>query len=276
MGGVPQPFDRDVRGRGWRTIPSRSAVARRRRPGDRGRHPRHLSHLRPEAAEDPARRRPGSRIDAHLNPVDVCACRIEKIPDIRVHLPADFSRRRSRCSAWSSSASASAARLRSSPSRTVPTRASGAGTRHAVGTTPDRAEQAHVRSARARMARAAQRPTQPPPLRLRGAPLGLAALAPPSCRRGGRRRDRRPQAREDRVSSLPVRATETGAGCGHLLVSLAEDDARRAPTSGRVNVGEQSTRSSRRSSRASVRRSAPPTIELRPRPGEEERCTSAC
>ena len=87
------------------------------------------------------------------------------------------------------------------------------------------------------MARARAAATQPPPLRLRGAPLGLSAFAPA---------DLVPEGVEAATVVLklgkleqlaPVRATEIGAGASHLLVSLAKTTPP-GTYEGRVKVGD--------------------------------------
>lgn len=87
------------------------------------------------------------------------------------------------------------------------------------------------------MARARAAATQPPPLRLRGAPLGLSAFAPSELV---------PEGVEAATVVLklgkveqiaPVRATEIGAGASHLLVSLAKTTPP-GTYEGRVKVGK--------------------------------------
>ena len=87
------------------------------------------------------------------------------------------------------------------------------------------------------MARARAAATQPPPLRLRGAPLGLSAFAPAEFFPDGVEAASVVLKLGRLEQIAPVRATEIGAGASHLLVSLAKTTPP-GTYEGRVKVGD--------------------------------------
>ena len=87
------------------------------------------------------------------------------------------------------------------------------------------------------MARARAAATQPPPLRLRGAPLGLSAFAPAELIPEGVEAATIVLKLGKLEQLAPVRATEVGAGASYLLVSLAKTTPP-GTYEGRVKVGD--------------------------------------
>ena len=119
------------------------------------------------------------------------------------------------------------------------------------------------------MARARAAAAQQPPLRLRGAPLGLSAFAPAELIPEGVEAATLVLRLGKLEQLAPVRATEIGAGASHLLVSLGKTTPP-GTYEGRVKVGDAEYPVVAEVEPLPSLQFSPPTIRLETASGKEE------